>query len=465
MSIAMNIKRSIILGLIFLAGVPATPAGAQDGTAALGAAGEVYLPKVGLYKDLFPKGHDTSPGNTVLAVDLILPGAAPQRLLVPYTTGADVETSPAVLFEDDSNTLFLLWASQVNSLSSVLKLASFDGTTWGPPIQITGNPFSSKTSPQLAITRDAFSVTDADGNPTIRHRTIAQVGWLELNSEGNADVLYTPVILEEGTYLGWAPVYNLNDLVGRKASGSLFAPPDSFTQAPVLQSGRDARSLVVGFASAETRAVSTVEIDVLPEEVSFLAEKCRAHIIDLGRNLYPDHLQALADNASADISTNGTAFQTDIVHYIAGQIHDLVLANRGTSPTDLTSLSEDARAHIIDLGARLSGRGLRDQNDNAKALIVDSIASVAPTDPTAPAHLIHFRVASSRPVPQIGPTGAQLFLSQSGDDAIIAWTDAGKVFYVQSQVNGWSDQRQIKLSDSLDAPHAFEILKQKARNR
>jgi hypothetical protein len=420
MSLAMNIKRSIALVLILLAGVIAGPARAQDGTAALGAAGEVYLPQAGVYKDLFPKGHDTAPTNTVLAVDLVLPGSAPQRLLVPYTIGADVETSPAVLFEDDSNTLFLLWASQVISLSSVLMLASFDGTSWGPPIQITGNPFSSKTSPQLAITRDAFSITDDSGNTAIRHRTIVHVGWEEQNANGNTDVLYTPVILEEGNYLGWAPVYNLNDLVGRSPSGSSFAPPDALVQAPVLQGGRDARTLVVGFASAQTRAISAVEIDVLPEEVSLLAEKCRAHIIDLGRTLYPDHLQTFADKASTDISSIGTAFHADIIHYIAGQIHDLVLANRGTSSTDLTALSEDARAHIIDLGSRLSGRGLRDQSDNAKALIVDTIVSVEPTDPTAPAHLIHFRVASSRPVPQIGSTGAQLFLSETGDDAIVA---------------------------------------------
>src|SRR5258706_6970351 len=216
-------------------------------------------------------------------------------------------------------------------------LASFDGTSWGPPIQITGNPFSSKTSPQLAITRDAFSITDDSGNTAIRHRTIVHVGWEEQNANGNTDVLYTPVILEEGNYLGWAPVYNLNDLVGRSPSGSSFAPPDALVQAPVLQGGRDARTLVVGFASAQTRAISAVEIDVLPEEVSLLAEKCRAHIIDLGRTLYPDHLQTFADKASTDISSIGTAFHADIIPYIAGQIHDLVLANSGTSSTDLTA--------------------------------------------------------------------------------------------------------------------------------
>src|SRR5262249_33490799 len=126
MNMAMKKRTSSLFAAGLLASVLAAPVCAQDGAAALGADGEVYLPKVGAYKDLFPKGHDTAPSNSVLAVDLILPGANPQRLLVPQTTGADVETSPAVLFEEDSNTLFLLWVSQANSLSSVLKLASFD---------------------------------------------------------------------------------------------------------------------------------------------------------------------------------------------------------------------------------------------------------------------------------------------------------------------------------------------------
>jgi hypothetical protein len=275
------------------------------------------------------------------------------------------------------------------------------------------------------------------------------------------------VILQEGTYLGWAPVYNLNDMVGRTSSGSSFTPPDALVQSPVLLSGRDSRTLVVGFASAETRSLSAVEIDVLPEEISLLAAKCRTHIVDLGRTLYPNNLQALADNAKADIISLGTAFHDDIANYIAGQIHDLVLANRGTSPTDLTSLSEDARTHIVDLGVGLSGRGLRDQGGQSKSLsLVETTVSVDSTqDPTAPSHLIHFRVASSRSAPQMGSTGPQLFLSETGDDAIVAWTDSGKVLYLQSQGTGWSNQNQISLTGSLDAPHAFDILKQRARSR
>jgi hypothetical protein len=356
----------------------------------------------------------------------------------------------------------MVWASRINDISSVLMLASFDGAHWGPPIQITGNPFSSKSSPKLAVNRDSFLVNDSSGSSITRRRTIINVVWEEPNRAGNADILYTPVILEEGTYLGWAPVYNLNDLVGREPSGSGFAPPDSLVQSPVLQSGRDARTLVVGFASAETRTLSTVEIDVLPEELSQLAEGARAHIIDVGRSLsYPADLQALADNVKQDIIGRGAAFHADVIQYIADQIHGLVLADHSN---DLSTLSEGARAHIIDVGARLSGRGLRDRNGDAKS-IIERIESADPASNPAPAHLLHFRVASSRPIPSAGANGLRVFLSDTGEDALIAWTDTGRILYRLSQDAGWSEQRQIKLSDSLDAAHAYEILKQRVRSR
>ncbi|MGH7488127.1 MAG: hypothetical protein ACREMY_21400, partial [bacterium] len=349
----------------------------------------------------------------------------------------------------------------VNSLSSVLMLASFDGTNWGSPIQITGNPFSSKSAPQLAITRDSFVAPDSSGNSVPHHRTIIHVVWKEQTATGNNDVLYTPVILEEGTYLGWAPVYDLTAMVGDSTPGSSFIPPTGLVQIPVLQAGRDTRTLLVGFASVELQTLSTVEVDVLPEEISLLAEDCRTHLIELGQTLYPNQLQALADKASVDLVAEGTAFHPDIIKYLASQIHDLILTNGGT---DLTALTEDARTHLIELGSRLSGRGLRDSNPYDKAL-VESIVSVANQDSTTPANLIHFRVASSRPVPQMGSNGVQFFLSTTGDDAIVAWTDSGMVLYRQSQEMGWSVPRQIKLSSSLSLDQAYAILKQRARNR
>ncbi|HSG39343.1 MAG TPA: hypothetical protein VLE27_06870, partial [Thermoanaerobaculia bacterium] len=182
-------------------GLLAAPASATERSVALGVDGAIYQGKVGAYRDLFPKGGDTAAANTVVALEITQPGGAVERVLVPYTKSADVEKSPAVLFEDGSKTVFLVWEAPVNALKSTLMLASFDGQRWSSqPILITGNPYSSKSSPRLAVTRDAYPATGPDGNISERTRTILHIVWAEDAEKGNYETLYSPVILEDGNY-------------------------------------------------------------------------------------------------------------------------------------------------------------------------------------------------------------------------------------------------------------------------
>src|SRR3954465_11076739 len=95
----------------------ASSALAADRQAALGDSGEVYLVRTGSYGELFPGGTGADAKNPVLALDIVRPGQAAQRLLVPGTDGADVESSPFELYESSSGALFLVWQSQINSIS------------------------------------------------------------------------------------------------------------------------------------------------------------------------------------------------------------------------------------------------------------------------------------------------------------------------------------------------------------
>ena len=136
----------------------ATPSHADQRQGALGANGELYLTEVGIYADLFPDTKapaGVGPRSEVLALDIIAPVAAPQRVLIPNTDGSTLESTPALLYEDGTKTLFAVWGTRLTSLNSVLYLASFDGTAWSQAIRITGNPFASKVSPRLAVTRDS----------------------------------------------------------------------------------------------------------------------------------------------------------------------------------------------------------------------------------------------------------------------------------------------------------------------
>jgi hypothetical protein len=463
----MTTVKKFALACTLAGGLFATSAFGADHSAALGAKGEVYIVKIGAYRDFFPKGNEAAAQEPVLVLEIQQPGENPQRVLVPYSKNSDIESAPSVLYEESSNTVYLVWAvRQVNSWNSALMLASYEGGQWSRLTQATGNRFATKSSPQLTVTRDSFSGAGPDGQTVSRSRTILHLTWVEEAGQGDYEILYSPVILVDGEYIGTNPIYSLSSFASSTLSGSQFAPPLSLVLSPTVHIGRDKRTIVVGFASTTERRVVTLEIDSLPEELSSLGETARANIIEIGRNAYPADRPAFAEKVRQTLVDNGGAFHADVIRYIADHVYEQVLNDRGQSTDDLYSLGETARANIIEIGASFSGRGLRDRTEGPKP----KIAQVDNPDPkpqsTAP-HLIQLRVVSSRPMPQVGAEGLQLFLSESGEEVLFGWLgkDKDRVYYRMSQENDWTTPREIKLSDSLTLEKAYQILEQRVRNR
>lgn len=468
-TLALSLTVGMTLGLDAAAAVSA-----QGAAAALGNGGELYLVKTGTYGELFPGGH--TPGadaaNPVLAFDVLRPGADKERILVPGTEGPEVESLPSLFFEEASGTVFVLWESRINVIHPILILSGFSEDGWLAPISIVGSPFSPKTSPHFAVTRDAYQTPGPNGQPVTRHRTVVHVVWGEESSSGTSQTFYTPLFFEEGVYQGASPVYRLNDFDTGDPASTSFEIAASLAESPNIQGGRDGRTVVVGFVSSVTRRMTTLEIDVLPAQLAQLADGARAHIIDIGARLYPNRLQSLADAARAHIIDIGYAYHPELAQTLADQVFHLILDN-GNNGT-LAALGDKARAHIIDIGAKFSGRGLKPQVNQPLTVAahteireIDTEAEPPAVD-NSPAHLVQFRVASQRPAPRIGTADAvTLFLSADGEDALIAWTDAGgqSVSYRDSQKAGWSDIRQLRLSDGIDLGQAFKILEQKVRNR
>jgi hypothetical protein len=443
---------------------------AAEREAALGAQGELYMVRAGAYGELFPGSSDFAAANPVLALDIMRAGEPVQRILVPGTGSGELEATPAVLFEDDSNSVFLVWENRVNQIHSTFKLAGFDQKEWSKPIEVSGSLFSQKTSPQLAITRDGYRDRDEEGLPVTRHRTILHLTWNEENQTDVWDTFYTPIVLQDGVYLGRNPVYRLNGYDSAEVPGGAAVNSPELFRAVNIQGGRDGRTVVVTFASGLTRRLVSVEVDVLPEEIGFLAGGARATIIELGARHYPSNLPALAKGASAKVLELGSAFHPEVAQAIADQVRTLI----ASGPSDgLGFLADEARATIIELGARLSGRGLRGITHAAAASSTSNIRIVeiakptetAVIDQTSPSHLIQFRVASNRTAPRVGAGAVKLFASEEGDDVLVSWAQGDRVLYRMSQGSAWSDIREIKLSANVDLKRAYEILDQRVRNR
>jgi hypothetical protein len=449
------------LGLGLLGVAAASAAGRE---VALGADGEVYAIRTGTYGELFAKGGEFDPANPVMALEITRPGAAVQRVLVPGTGGEASEKAPSVLFEESSGTAFVLWESELN-FHPILQLAGFDGEAWSSPIEIIGNPFASKTSPQFAITRDSYEEAGADGAPVARRRLILHLVWQEDGGTGSLATFYSPVLIGDGGYFGWNPVYNLDDYLRDQVTPAATGAQLSLARAPIVEAGRDERTVVIAYASSSLGRLAAIEVDVLPEQVVQLADKVRSHITDLGRLHWPGDLAALGEKVRTHITDLGRAFRSEVVQAMADQVKALIVA--GGAPS-LEALAEKARTHVVDLGAQLSGRGLRGVNGadaTAKLLEVDPDPSAPQAPAPAGPYLFQFRVVSNLPIPRVGPGGVRLFISPTGENLTVSWAQADRLVYRNSRGNGWTDARDLRLTGELDLGKAYEILDQRLSRR
>jgi hypothetical protein len=458
--------RSILLagaGLL-LAGLPASAVAHE---AVLGNEGELYLVKSGTYGDLFPGDKEIDASYNVLALEITRPGEAAQRVLVPATKDSDVESSPAVIFETDSATVFLVWESRSGLNRSVLRLASFDGTAWAPAIEVTGNSYSAKTSPQLATTRDSYSETDADGHTVLKHRTVLHVTWSEETAPAFYEAFYTPIILDEGTFIGANPILPLNGFDPSGESPNAVVPPE-LVRTPMTQAGRDGRTVIVSFTSALTGHLVSLEVEVLPTQLRQLADKARAYIIDLGAHGTPD-LPAVAAKARDFILGSAEDFQPEVAQSMANLLRSYLLSlSPPAGPPDFAPLAEKARAYIIDLGAKFSGHVLKPATAEAKsgdAQIFQIVPRQEELAQNPPVYLLAVRTLASRPAPAVGTGAIQVFVSEMGTNALVSWAGTDRVYYRDSIGNGWSAVRELKLNDSINLNKAYDVLNQRVQNR
>ncbi|HYO16699.1 MAG TPA: hypothetical protein VE685_26175 [Thermoanaerobaculia bacterium] len=443
----------------------ASSAFAAEWQAVLGANGEVYVAKTGAYGQLFHGVRPSDAANRVLVLEVTPPGEATRRILVPGTDDTEEEKAPALIYEDRSETVYLVWQSQF-SIHPILRLTAYDGEWWPKPLEITGNPFAPKTSPQLALTRDSYKEMVTENELVTRQRTILHLLWEEEKAAGDMlETFYSPIVFVDGVYIGRNPVFQLDELLRSEEADATAAlsAPSSLVRSPTIQSGRDGRTVVIAYVSSMSGRLVSVEVDALPQELGNIADKARSHIIDLGRELrdLPRDLPSIAGKARSHIIDLGRAFHREIIDSVAAQVYTKIIES---DAPDIESFADKARSHIIDLGAKLSARGLR--NPGKVPAKIAEIASFGP-DEEGGTMLLQVRAASSRPAPQIDAAEPVLFLSESGEEVLIAWQDhkQNRVLYRDSKGADWNGVREIKLSDSLPLSRAYEVLRQRVRNR
>ena len=240
------IVRGLIPVLLLAAIALAAPAYGSDPVhqvAAYGATGELYQVRAGSYSALFPDGPEALGDTSVLRLEVIDNSGARTSHLVPGSAAPDIDTDPVVIYE--SGHLFLLWASHDGSAMSRINLVQFDGNSWSAPIEVSGDPVPLKGPPRVAITRDR----QGEG-ALAESRVVVHLVWWEDDGNGE-DVFYSPVVLIGGAYIGWNPVFSLDQFDQNPAASSADQESGLYRAANV-QKGADVASVVVALPRLET---------------------------------------------------------------------------------------------------------------------------------------------------------------------------------------------------------------------
>ncbi len=423
---------------------------AQDVPTVLGQDGTVFRLHQGLAGDLLGEGAGVDPDSPVLALDVRRGDGSSERLLVPGTESSDLESSASMVFEDRTGIVYLAWETLFNGQHPLLQLTSFDGALWSELIEITGNIFANKGTPQLVAQRETARIVDSTEN---QHRTTLHLSWWE-ESVDVSRKLHAMIILDEGRYLGWAPVIELGNYM-LDVDASAPPPVPGLEHALILQAGRNLRTVVSAFINPHTHRLITLEIEALSQVISSIADGIRAQIIVIGLNAGSRF--ELAEMARAEVLAQGTAFHEAALQYLADQVAATVEQSEvDFSPAGITSISDLIRAQIIVIGSRIGPGGLANPRESEIIAVGETATGGDPQ------HYYQITVVSDREAPEVGGP-AELMLSESGEKVIVIWEVEGYVFYSESLSDGWSETSSIELTDDLDRETVYEMLAVRVR--
>lgn len=455
-------KAALLLSLLGLVAW-SQAASADPRQVALGSQGKLYRLEAGPMGRLFP--NDPTATTPVLALTIQAPGLPTQRLLVPGTEGEEAESFPAIFFEESSSSAYIVWESRSNYIHSQIRLVSFKEGYFSRDIELTGTFFSLKSSPSLAVTRDSFFSFDAAGAPIRHQRTIYHAIWWEEASTGER-VIYSPVVLVDGVYIGWNPTFVLNDLLTGLDVADGALPHLALARSPSIQAGRNGDSVIVSMVEPKLQRLVQFEVAVVAGELTALASSTQDTLLAGGVGLYPANLPALSDRARAQLVDLGRrlGMHPGLLDYLGAKLQaDLFAPGAGSQP--LASLADKARAQLVDLGFKLVSQGLGQPHGDQTWLV--EFTSDDPNLGTgkSPLHSISLALTAARPTPATEPGATTLYASRSGRETLVAWQFEHGLRYLESTESGWSGVHELLLGEGLDVSEAHFLLEQRIRNR
>ena len=445
---------------------------AADSAPVLGKSGDIYHVTVGSYGELFPDGAEAPADAEVLRLEARRGSGTVERYLVPGSEADDSDRTPSLSFDASTGRLHVVWSSDDASTLTRINLASFDGSEWSETIEVSGNIYSTKSAPRLAVTHDRFELAEASSKRSST-RTVLHVVWSEDTSAGER-VMYAPVVLVDGELAStWRRVHRLNDyvsqdLVDRPFSGAV---PASLLTAPTVDAASESNAVVIGFADSGSGALVQLEIAVPAAELAELADSLADYLDSSNlcqriENEGASAITSVAQGARHRIVIVGRRIRARARGYLADDVRNVLVERAPQLCQDggLAGVSSAARHRIVIVGARVQEGDLVERIEAGDSHVL--LAAAQPVGDGYVQHLARLQVKSERAAPAIGEGRPTIFVSPTGTGAVVAWESGSSLTYVENdpETGTWSEPFTLVLGDDLSRSAAYLILRERARS-
>jgi hypothetical protein len=422
-----TVRRTVAL---LAAALIAVPGVLHASEAALGNDGRLFRVTAGTYADLFPEGTAAEPDAPVLALDVSKPGEPKLRQLVPGSETAARDLSPVLVFEPGSATAYVVWESRRDAETSAILLAGRNTDGWIGPVELSGDAAPQKGAPKVLITRDELRRPSVTEGQVLEARTVLHIVWWEQAGAGDAAVQYTPVVIENGAYIGWNPVFRLDSLDPHEPVAKPPGASDLF-RSPALSSGTDVHTAMIAFANAKTDRLLTVQARVLPGELGLLADRIPDAVVAAGYSEGADRLEAIRGALRSQIIEIGGRFNPGVIdHFAASAVAAAESLHAAKPNRPIGALGDDLRSQIIEIGANVLG-GV-DRPTRAKASRVLEAAGPEPETDGTLSNLVYLRLVRDLPVPEAGEGPSKIYASEDGSRLLVSWQSEEGTFFTES---------------------------------
>lgn len=456
-----------LLTLLILCLLPALPAAALvDGATALGSDGVLYDLEATTYGEAFPDGGAAPAENHVLVFTVTRPDGRVERQVVPGTETRDYETNPTLLAEPGTDSVFLLWENW-QAIHHSFKLSAYSDAGWLDPIDVTHSLFVLKSSPQMAVTRDQVLVEGSEGATTRIERTVIHLAWIE--NEGTADerIVYSPQLLVDGELAATGRSISLQDLLPADAPASAEAAP--IQSSISLRPGGDQHGIVIAYGDRGSGRIVSVQLTVLPGELSYLADGLREHLLSQVAaevELGAAELDALAEGARAFVLGTGAHLRDSVISTLADLARDTVLDLEPGITAE--TAGREVRNRLIEAGGEADRTGIKRVTGPARPQWIDvGVRHDTPDHPgggDVRSYQMMTRVVRTEGAPKVmEEQPVSMLVAPDGEDLALYWHGDGALHYVESadQGDGWREPSALQLDERMSAQEALELLQKR----